>query len=373
MSARPSCLENIIGLSETTCECFEGAPAGAATSQSNLMLDQLEGLSLNLIESASDCEEGSIWDMMIKSRANAIINFKSDIMAALLSKYKHRRLPFSGIIGQQSFKSSLTITQGYAGVQIFSSIIVGGTITIRRIGLAFDSIATFPIYIYDRLTDDVVATYDVTTAANRVTWYTLDSPLVLQMNDTESSNPRYYLIYPTGAYKPKDNIASCGCSGYRPVWNPSSPQYMPAHSYNKDRWAEFIMVTGIVGDAISDRENWATNGYLNGLLVDADFKCSLTDIICTQNMDFETNELAYLIAYTIRFKAGDILVDKILSTGQINRFTMLDRESLYGKRNYYRAEYTKRIQYLVDQLNIRVNDCLMCNDFEDIVKTGILS
>lgn len=373
MSSTPECLDNVIGLSETTCDCFtSGMPYDADTSKSGLYLDQLEGLTLDIAKSIEDCEQGGLWDLMARDRSNATKAFKADMLSSLLSKYKQKRQPFSGIIGSTKWKTNLDLPNTYSGVRIFSANIIGGIMSLKRIGLLFDNAYTFDVSIYNDLEPGPLATYSVTTNPNALTWFNLASVLNLDMNDTSSENPNYYLIYTVSGKKPKDIKAGCGCSSsvYHYYWNINSPQF---RSYEKDRWSEYIMLTGINGDDISDRENWGTTSYLNGLVLDVEFKCKVNDLICSDDMDFTSNGVAIAMAYALRYKAGFLLIDSILASGQINRYTMMDRERLMQKKNTYNKEYQDRIEWITDEINWKANDCLACKDFDDILKVGIFS
>ncbi|MES2395672.1 MAG: hypothetical protein V4549_06700 [Bacteroidota bacterium] len=373
MSLVPECLDNIIGLSETSCDCFStGKPADFNTSKSGLFLDQLEGLSLNLAKSIEDCEEVSLWDLLAKARRNSIKAFKADVLGTLTTNYKQKREPFHGVIGSQKFSKSLSITNNYAGSRIYCSNIIGGVMSIKRIGLVFDSSQTFTIIVYDNLDDQPVAQYTVQANANVLTWFDLPSPLNLDMNnEADTENPNYYVLYQPSGFNPKDNKAGCGCGGgYRYYFNANTPAFK---SYEKDRWSEYIMLAGTQGDDLSNRANWGTSEMLNGLILDVDFKCRVQDLICNENLDFESNGLALAMANAIRYKAGALLIDSILASSQINIYTMTDRERLMGKKNSYTKEYQDRISWLGDQINIKANDCLACKDFDDVIKTGIFS
>lgn len=374
MSVINECLNKIIGLSETNCSCFTNdIPVDAATSRSGLFLDQLEGINLKLVDAVEDCEEGGLWDILAKSRDNAIKDFKSDLASAMLQRYKYKRQPFTGIIGTQKFKNTLSIGENYAGVEFYLDEILGGTMEVRRIGLLFSQTVSFTIYVYGNADDQLLASYSVTSAANQLTWYDLPTPLQLAMSNNSGENPRYYFIYELAdAAQPKDNQAGCGCSSsvYKYYWDCRSPRFP---SYEKDRWSEYLMQTGVQGNSIPDRDNWTTTNYMNGLMFDVAFKCAVKDLICTEVPDYANNELALVMAYAVRYKAGQLLIDKVLASGNISRFTMMDRERLMGKKNTYVKEYLQRIDYLAAQINHRQNDCLICNDTDDIFKSGILS
>lgn len=373
MSSVPECLDNVIGLSETTCDCFEtGKPADFNESKSGLFLDQLEGLNLSLAKSIEDCEEGSLWDLMARARRNAIKAFKADVLGVLLSNYKQKRQPFNGVVGSQKFTKTLSISNTYAGSRIYCANVIGGVMSIKRIGLVFDSSATFDIDIYNNLNDSPIYSFTVNSNANLLTWFDLPAQLHLDMNsEADSENPQYYILYQPSGFNPKDNKAGCGCGGaYRYYFNSQNPAFK---SYEKDRWSEYIMLAGTQGDNLSDRDNWSTSEQLNGIILDVDFKCKVQDLICNENLDYESNGLALAMANAIRYKSGALLIDSILASSQINRYTMTDREKLMGKKNTYTKEYNDRISWLGSEINIKANDCLACKDFNDVIKTGIFS
>jgi hypothetical protein len=376
MSSVPNCLDNIIGLSRSTCDCFDsGRPYDANESKSGRYLDETEGLNLNMTDAAADCEQGSVWDILSRARSNALLNFKTDLMARLVSIYKHRRKAFSGLMGGGDFKNSLTNQTGdYAGVQIACTNIIGGVMTIKRIGLVFDQTADFKIWIYDNVTESALIEYDVHANANALTWFDLPSPLSLDMNNFGNDNPRYWIVYPTGVYKPKDNRASCGCGGshYKYYWNLEKPKFV---SYEKYRWSEFVMFTGTTGSDITKdgRASWSTSQYLQGLLLDVDFKCKVQDLICTDAIDFDSNEVAATMAAAVQYKAAAFVIDNILASGNINRYTMTDKERLIGKKNTYQKEYADRVEWVAQKINVEANDCLVCDDFNDLIKIGILA
>lgn len=375
MSVTPHCLDNIIGLSRTACDCFDPKSFQSDVSTSGRYLDETEGLSLNMMDAGADCEQGSVWDMMDKARSNAILSFKTDMMAKLLTTYKHKRKPWSGLMGGTDFKNTLELSGSYSGVQVYSQNIIGGIMSVKRIGLIFDSAADFTIYVYDNLEDDVVAQYDVHANANVLTWCNLPASLNLDMNNTGNESPRYWFLYANSTFKPKDVKASCGCGGghYAYYFNTISPKFKAFPPYEKYRWSEFIMLTGTSGTTLTDRENWGNTQYLQGLILDVDFKCKVQDLLCKDTLDFDTNENAAVMATAIQFRAGALMIDSILASGTINRYTMTDRERLMGKKNTYTTEYLKRVDFLAQNINLTANDCLECNDFNDLLKVGIFS
>lgn len=352
------CLENVIKLSQTTCECFADAPEDYNVGKSDIYLDELEGLTLDLVSGSRNCEQGNIWEMMAKARTNATKQFKADLLSCVGITYKSKRNNYKGLVGNVSFTQTLNYTENMSGLAGKFSNIIGGTMIINRIGLLFSMTSTFNVSIYS--SDDLttpIATYPVTSAANSLQYVTLSTPLELPLWSNQTSIITYYVVYDLiGTYKPKNNKADCGCSNKQAV------------AYKT--WGNFY---GIKGNNSSSLDSFNTTTEFNGLVLDVDFKCDTKRLICSDDMplDFENDGRAMQIAYCIRFQAGYLLAQLILDSQEVNRYTLLDREALYGKRNYYKKKYEDWIAYLCENTEITNTDCLICRPNNNFVKGTI--
>jgi hypothetical protein len=233
MSLPADCLQYVIGLSQTSCECFaDDKPLDYDRSDSGIYLDQLEGLNLNLVDSANDCDQGSVWDIMLRSKENAIKSFKADLIGSLLTKYKQKRQPFSGVIGSKSSKNTLNLQTTYAGERIYSSNIIGGVMKIKRLGVFMNATNSFDVEIYNQYDADPLYVIPVSSVANQLYWNDVD--IELPMNLETQDDPNYYIIYPVSGMQPKDTANGCGCSSsvYKYYWNLQRPAFK---SYQKDR------------------------------------------------------------------------------------------------------------------------------------------
>ncbi len=131
-----ACLDNIIKLSRTECDCFgNNKPETYNEGLSEVYLDELEGLSLENISAAENCEEGGLWDMMARARENAIYQFNADLLACVEGNYKNKRSNFSGLIGDTAFNATSSISQDTAGLRIRPYEIVGGDMTLKSLRL----------------------------------------------------------------------------------------------------------------------------------------------------------------------------------------------------------------------------------------------
>lgn len=358
-----NCLDNVIKLSRTTCTCFdESKPVGFDEGKADVYLDELEGLTLDLLNQSSNCESGNVWELMIRSRENATKQFKADLLGCIGTNYTSRRTNYSGLIGTPAFNATLNIIENMAGLAVRTNHIVGGYMTVKRLGLIFNITAPITISVYSN--EDLstpIATYNVTSAANTLQYVNLSTPLVLPLwSNSSSTQLIYYFVYDlVGTYLPKNNKADCGCGGNK-----------QAVAYKN-----WVMVNGIKGSTPNPLNLFYTTTEFNGLVLDADFKCDSTRLICSDEypLDFEGDGRAMQIAYAIRFKAGEMLIESILSSPNINRYTMMDREALYGKRNRYRKLYEDWITYLCENTEVINNDCLMCRPNPNYIKGAIFS
>lgn len=352
-----ACLDNIIKLSRTTCECFS-PPVGYNEGQSEIYLDELEGMSLEGLQGTQNCDQGDIWDMMTRARTSATLQAKADLLACIGSNYKNKRSNFSGIIGDTAFNSTLSLSQNMAGVKLSPYQIVGGYMTLTRIGLMFHATGPLTVEVYSNEDfDNPIATYNVTTTANALQYVSLATPLKLPLWSERVSSLEYYVVYSIdGSVLPKNNKENCGCGKKSNV-----------------TYKSWTTITGIKGNSGTDFDKFTTAKEMHGLVVDATFTCETERLICSDNMPLDFNDGRILqMGYAVRFKAGALLTQLILDSANINRFTLLGREALYGKRNHYNAQYEKWIAYLCENTEVENNDCLMCRPNPNFVRGTIL-
>lgn len=354
------CLQNIIKLSRTTCECYDNnKPETFADGKSDIYLDELEGLSLEVVKAASDCANGGLWDLLAKSRENAEKQFKADMLSSIGQDYVSKRPNYSGLIGNTAFNSTLSFSQNMAGIKIHSQNIVGGYLTLKRFALMFNTTATFDIKVYS--SDDLstpIATYPVTSAANSLQYVTITGNLKLPLWSIVNSYVDYYVVYDIdGSFMPKNNKLACNCN------------------QNLVAYKNWVSPLGVRGNNSQELSSFNTTSEMNGLAVDCDLTCNTPRLICSDEhpLDFENDGRAMQMAIAVRFKAGEILIESILSSGNINRYTMMDREALYGKRNRYRKLYEDWIVYLSENLELLNSDCLKCRQNSNVSKGSILA
>lgn len=374
------CYGDIIGLSRTECIC-DTVPASASISNSGLYMDELEGVNLNMAEAAADCRRGNLWELMELSRYEAVESFKTDLLSCIRSEALIKRPPFNGIIGDSRKANKwLTLGSAFHGFKLSCADIQGGYAKVTRIGVYFNQAQTFDIDVYSNIDDAIIETISVTTVANELTWITLGTPLELDINNPMGGGGiEYYFIYsPTGGIKARNTVVACGCGGFQPSWNTGLPQYTLSGNKGNYEWANYVMATGTRGTSIADRRTWINSNDTQGILLDMQFGCDASKTICNGELDYVNNPFAVAMAHAIRYKADAILLAKVLTTDNINRYSLMDGEVLANMMNKFNADYNDRVfRYLCPQIakpeNLNTySDCFTCNDPYAMIKSGIL-
>src|SRR5262245_21083742 len=127
-----SCLDNIIGMTRTPCECLKpDLPEDYMISKSGLYLDELPECPINLKASKSiqDCGKNMAF-MLTQAISQATAEVKRELYKDLLVRYSVKNKPYVGEIGSFSYTRTLTDNSQYMGMILQSTGLNGATVTI---------------------------------------------------------------------------------------------------------------------------------------------------------------------------------------------------------------------------------------------------
>lgn len=354
------CLENIIGLSETTCECFPETPTDYSKSNSGIFLDQLEGMDLNMVQASADCSKGGLWDRMQRAVRNATNEFESDFLSCIRMNYKQRLPNWAGLMGDPKYTTFLNLTTAYAGMRINTWESKGSFLKIKRIGVLVNATVPVTVEVYSSEAGGTfITSYVINAVANTLTFATITpDPLKLPLWNLRTLNLHYYVLLKLdGTFKPLNNKRDCGCGGG-----------------NKRPWLAWFDFNGIKGPApINGASNFQNTQEVNGIILDVETGCEVAQVICggDEPLDFENDGYAKKMAYAIRFKAGELLLHDLASSSNINRLTLLDGDRVGKYLDWYRTEYNKWIDFLCANSHLEENCCLKCNGQNGLIKSNI--
>lgn len=356
------CYANIIGLSRTDCPCLDdNIPSDASVSKSGLYLDESPWLNLASVQAATNsCQE--LWTILARAVENATRDLRTDLLASIRTNAVPKRQNTRGIIGEWDEATRLlNPDKDHIGMMIHTADMVGGSMTIERIGLKIDTTGNVDVKVYDRET--LLQTYTVSAVAGSMTWYTLPMPLVLTMEGEGSQNPKYYFLWEPNGRKPYNTRIHCNCPGkFLPRYDCQHPSFESATNRNGYNWSQWVMATGIKGDDLNAREDWSKYNETQGLAIDASFTCDMNTVLCG---DDYTDPLMMEQARAIQDKAAFYALAFIRSSQNVNALTLLNGEMLNENAARYDASYRARIEKLTELFGDNINafsDCLTCKD-----------
>lgn len=338
-----NCLNNIIGITSSPCECLtenlsESEINELTISESGLYLDELEGgIKFRDVQNLSYCK--TLLDAQKEAIETAKKHFKTDLLASLNSRYKMKKNSFVGSIGKPSFSGSLDARKRLQFLEIIptnSDAVV--EINGFRIFLSEDVSTNVFLYELEEGKTEGNRLFDGNfESSNKTIFVPFSGKLPLKKN---GFNVRYFLIWERiGTVKPRNIETSCGCS-------------------SGDGYTKFISVAGGEVDGFSELANARTDAYTHGFSIEVSVKCEAGNLICNE---YDASDAVSLVtSFAILYKAGELVIENILNSGEVNRFTMLTNERLWGKRNHFKKEYNDRINYLSQQIDVSSSDCFIC-------------
>lgn len=339
------CLNNIIGISRTTCPCLlDGLTSEQIEemrlSKSGLYLDELPGaLALKDIGDIGGCLD--YFEGAKESLQLAYKMFSDDLEIVMANKYVDKP-KYIGDLGNPSFAGFLAKTKQYQFMQVVPNRPGDAAIILKNIKLtvsATDVIDFFLLAGYPGENPQVIYTTQVNTVAN----FGVSIPLPQNKVLPTASNGRelsYYFAWKgsTGTVG-RDNKLSCGCSGGNP-------------------YEEYVYLKGGESDNLG-MQNTRNDEYSHGFNVSVTISCEAGRLACRE-YDAK-NSIAVATAVAVQNLANYILNEKMLKSSNIKRVTMMNREHLYGKRNHFKKVYEETMQWLVLGLDVTKSGCWICN------------
>jgi hypothetical protein len=344
------CLENIIGITNADCECLLSGLtpeqiADAKKSTSGLYLDgNLEGgVALAEVKLLENC--GDYFNLAKKAITAAQKAFYDDIQIAIGAKYKSVKSRFIGELGRLQYAGVMAANKPIQYLKITPLTQSLSVMKINNVRLIINTtkqaVTVKLLQVLDGLSyGDVVFEAEVNTTANR--FVSVDIPVNLQVPlSINNRKINYFFVWErTAGELPMDNSTSCGCSG-------------------GDAYSQYVRLSGGQADDY-DTLGVDSDVFAHGLSVDAEIFCETGGLVCSEFR--KEDRIALVSAWSVLYKAGELLIEYVLQSPEINRFTMMSREYLWGKRNHFKAEYNNRIQYLGGEIDITANDCFVCRD-----------
>lgn len=364
MSYDPTCFNDIIGFSRTTCDCYD--VTNYTDSKSGLYLSELEGVNIKSLNDLPDCDKGIMTERYYTAYQNAIQYLRNDVQMEASKHFGQRFSPFVGNIGLAQKDATYTgITQTYAYIRLMCRQLVGATMTIKGINTIFEGTGVKTVWLYNNL-NELLGTYQLNTTANTYTTNNI-TDIELDLFDARVDYPEYFLVYEVAGNRPKNNALNCQKCGNVYSFNRSKPCWN-INPAKKIGWQNYVCVASGQTDtldfeAASTLNNSGFGTYMLGLVLDVDIKCDFKQFLCSADFDFDNEPVAKGIAVALRFKTGSLMLHDILASGEINRWTMIDHDSLLANIAYYDERYKAIYEWLGENIDTTKSDCWICKEY----------
>jgi hypothetical protein len=356
------CFENVIGVTTSDCSCIvEGLDAATRDklkiSKSGLYLDNLPGgVQLKSLQYIDACKDMAA--LTFGAIENAGTQLSKDIVLAMADTYSKSLKAFVGTIGQLSYSGTLPVSKKYQYFLLSATPGADAILTINRLFVILNASENLTLKIIKTPQNGAlgveIKSINFTSSANNQVQL-LTEPLVLPL--TENGRPLdYYFVYdttPGAGVQPKNNKIQCSC--------PDS---------QKQTLAAYVRGIGGQMDNINNLNDKTADGYTHGIVLDADVRCNTEQFVCREYDNAEATAVA--LAYCLWYKAGELLIEGIMNTNEINRYTTLNREYLWGKRNHFAKQYAERLPFLAQTIDVTSSNCYVCKD-EAILQGNILA
>lgn len=366
------CLRLLIGLSDDTCSCFDtDRPVDYNTSNSGQFIT--DQIPIEFTNSAADCERGGVWDILEKSRNQAIRDFVRDFSISISNEKDNTFEPFAGLIGRERFNGTINpvSTSLIFGHRIKPAYIKGGCITLNSIQLALDGIVgstdvDVEVYSSLNLTTPISATTVTLTASNQFFTASFPSSVILDLSNVDEEL-EWYIVYslPAGTTPVNNKLVNdCGCGG-------------PDRKIRDNPFLQFGEFKGIESTTVSNLENvLRSSDNANGLRLDGFVSCDTLGWLCDLSVnpqDVSQNKssgqylkLGMAMSDLILFRSAAVAADKIVSSKNINRITMLSKEGLWGKMKQMNKMYQEGMIWFARNVPDTVTDCFTCKEDKNL-------
>lgn len=367
------CYKNIVGFTQQDCECLSSdRPADYNESKSGLFFDGLKPLSD--LQGLANCDE-NFWKRLERTRDDSIKNFVADTNALLGTKHRLKRKAYTGAIGQVKSKEIHVNNKNYAVLRLACAPVKSGVLKINGIGTVFTDTGTVEVSLYSNL-DGLISTHTLNTVADTHTENDLDIELSLYSKYYNSTGLEYYLVYQFTSNMPKDTEVDCGCGGgWIPKYNKKYPYYAAVGRHRDSEWADWLMVGGCEVYSVTELDDLpeTASNRVYGLTLDIEIKCKVSEVLCSGALDFVGNPLAMSMAYAIYYKWGFLMAESVLNSSDLNRDNMVNNDALEASQIYWNEKYNEAVNHIVDNADIKANDCFTCKKVLNMTREGLFS
>lgn len=353
------CLNNIVGLSKNTCDCWPERPENADKSLSGFYLDDpMDGIPLHFANSGAECGDDGLWGLLDKARSAGIIEYVTRLNQHMYEFNLNREPATDIIVGDQKNNSWLTPKGQYAGVRFFPNQkehplkactrgnykVKGAVFKIERITLHRIDNQPASLHITKNGTPVQGSPFAMTqVGTSDIYEHNFTTPLLVDFFGSHGQTNEWDFYYEHDNIKYRNYKFNCNCTaGVLNYWE---------HRFTG------VGMTGTGGTLTKSPDS----AFTAGLRFYGIFTCDAVDFLCNFNR-YNTTPWWQVQAKTIQLMSINKLIGQITMTSNINRFTGLSKEALWGRANSNSKKIMNDLQWLAINIPKDLNSCILCKE-----------
>lgn len=348
------CLETLVGISKKDCECLATVPDEkkelVQTSQTGLYVDEHDGAVSCLFLEKAKCFDGDVWDRLIHSRKEAVLQMMLDISVQLDNRFS--TIPvYSHHLGEMGYSSLLNVQSGLQKINFKTANYSGAKMRFTAVGLIGKLLGgiqqeTVRITILNKTKNITVSEFDfdvkmrVRTFGSEPDATMYDMPNIILDCDGSEYEINYNLD--TSRMLVYDNMCTCRCEG---VWS------------NLRKYFEVL-----------------PDGNAKGLIFNVHYFCDENYLLCALSNNVPT--LRFLIAEGIRCLTMYKFLNNTKSKAGFGATieNVLNLSEIEGLMNAFSGKYSQVIADIEVKAKTMPNfGCFTCNTYNHARREGIFT
>lgn len=348
------CLTGIVGLSENECPCtIDDRPEGANESSSGYFLDDMkDSVPLHFPKNAADCHNNNVWDLLTKARKEGINEFFGIFSKALYEFNEVTGPSWTGSIGDQKDNAFLQAASPYVALRLTPiSTSKNQSFQLEKVHLYLMNDEVKELTLYKN--GDLINTFEI-TLTNGKGEHVFTTPLQLPLYDTYGDKYEYELRYHIGTNRARNYKLNCACPGMGTV-----------RPWEKHIYAEAI--EGLTEDTLGKSPFGA---YTFGLRLFGTLQCMSEDWMCNIHQ-YKHLPFFNVFSKCLQLVCINKLLGAITNSNAINRYTMMDKERIYGRIQRNEKKLNNDMIHLALSMPAGLNNCIKCKDKQKVTVTTI--
>ncbi len=364
-----NCISDIIGVTNNTLipfydELDSDIQDLIISSKSQLYMDTLTGgIDLMMIDDKDYMI--SVLNLALQAKAEAEKILQDELLLAINTRFIEAKPRFNGFIGLRPISATSASSGELQGHRLRMIEPIAGNIIINKVSVNISGSTDFNVYIavcnaYEKQIQQVLYTLPVTSTAG--SWSDCDisdqgGQIILPM-EIEGIEQEYYIYWKRseagGAFPKNNEIVCISCLGKKTT----------------RALEEFMDFKGISFASTDNVRNASIDRLGHGISLSAVVQCDQTMVICREYD--KKDAIRLMMNKAAQYKAGELWIEYILKSGVVNKVALQSREYMYGKRNNFSAEFSKRITAIADSMTLGETACYTCKQ-DKVIKGGIFS